>query len=144
MVGSTAVTVVSGQEAEKGEGLGRRTILGSHQNRAAEELHLLPLPSWVGSWEGGSGNRRSGSVICSCCRSLRVPGTSGDFKQRALVTGQANRKRSLGQEASLFAPVCVCLVGPSRQELAVCFVEQRTGLVRFGGWGVVPDRIPLG
>ena len=118
MVGSTVVTVetgwvmVSGQEGEKGEELGRRTILGTHQNRAAEELHLLPLSYWGGCREGGSGNRRSGSEIPSCCRSLRVPGTSGDFKQRALVTSQANRKGSLGQEASLFAPVCVRLVGP--------------------------------
>ena len=81
MVGSTVITVetcwvvVSGHEGEKGEGLGRRTILGSHQNRGAEG-HLLPLYAWVGCWEGGSGNRRSGGEIPSCCRSLRVPGTS--------------------------------------------------------------------
>ena len=98
--------MVSGQGGEKGEGL------GSRQNRAAEEPHLLPLSYWVGCREGGSGNRRSGSEIPSCYRSLRVPGTSGGFKQRALVTSQANRKGSLGQEASLFAPVCVRLVGP--------------------------------
>lgn len=74
----------------------------------------------VGSAKGGSGNRRSGSGISSCCRSLWVPGTAGDFKQRAPVATSAPQEgpsRARG-------PLCLLLCAPQlpwQAELAVCF-----------------------
>lgn len=72
-------------------------------------LALAARPVGLSVDEGGSGNRRSGSEIPGGRRSPWVPGTSGDLKQRAPVTGQADRKRKSWARG---LSVCSCVREP--------------------------------
>lgn len=116
--------------------------------RTEQQIPPAPHPTELGGVRVAVEIKGQGVIIAEGCRSLWVPGASGDFQQRAPLTLSSNRKESLGQEG-LFVCSCVCAPRlPWQAELAVCFVEQRTGLVRrvSGGVGrgeVVPDRVPL-
>lgn len=143
-----------GQGGEESGGLARTALQGagctfcvSSTPAITTEQQIPGLTCCsVGSAKGGSGNRRSGSGISSCFRSLWVPGTAGDFKQRAPVATSAPQEGPSRARGPLCSCVCTSAALAGGTSCLFSWNKEQAWLdwgLGSGGAGVVPYEIPL-